>query len=77
MLLMKVSPFWCFFVAFSAKLFHWISYVHTFKGRIVFFKFIELFMNMFVPWCQLPHPPMVCVIVVYKNKATNAASKLF
>ena len=26
-------------------------------------------MNLFVPWCQLPHPPMAIVIVVYKNKA--------
>ena len=42
----------------------------------LFYKFLELFMNIFVPWCQLLHLPMVSVIVVYKNKATNAASKL-
>ena len=33
-------------------------------------------MIIFVPRCQLPHPPMVSVIVVYISKATNAASKL-
>ena len=50
--------------------------MHKFKHKIVFSKFLELFMNMFVQWCQLPHLPMVNVIVVYRHKATNAASKL-
>ena len=26
-------------------------------------------MNIFVPRCQLPHPPVESIIVVYKNKA--------
>ena len=50
--------------------------MHKVQHRIVFYKFLELFMNIFVSCCQLPHPPMVNVIDVYKNKATNAASKL-
>ena len=33
-------------------------------------------MIIFVQWYQLPHPPMVSVIVVYINKATNAGSQL-
>ena len=33
-------------------------------------------MIIFVPWYQLPNPPMVSVIVVYINKATKAGSKL-
>ena len=42
----------------------------------VFSKFLELFMDVFVQWCQLPYMPMVSVIIVSKNKAINAASKL-
>ena len=62
-LLMKVSPSWCFFVAFSAKLFRWISFVHNFWHRIIFSKFLVF----------LPNPSMVYVIVIGKNKATNSA----
>ena len=33
-------------------------------------------MDICVLWCHLPHPPVVSIIVVYKNKAKNAAPKL-
>ena len=48
----------------------------NFSTETFFYKFLVLFMNIFVPWCQLPHPPVVSFIDVYKNKAKNAASKL-
>ena len=48
----------------------------NFSTKLLFYKFHELFMNIFVPWYQLPHPPVVSVIVVYINKATHAGSKL-
>ena len=37
------------------------------------FFFVNGYMSVMV---SITHPPMVSVIVVYKNKATNAASKL-
>ena len=49
--------------------------MHKFKHKNVFYKFLELFMDICVLWCQLPHPPVVSIIVVYKNKAKNAAPK--
>ena len=45
------------------------------KHGIVFFEFLELFMNIVVRWGQLPNPPMVSVIIVC-IKGTNTVSKL-
>ena len=75
MLLINVSPSWCFYVSFQCKIVSLDKLCAQIKHRIVFYIF-ELIMNICVWWCQLPHPVMVSVIVVYKNKATNAASKL-
>ena len=49
----KFRPLGVTLFAFNAKLFRWISYVHKFNLRIVFSKFLEWFMYIFVPWCQL------------------------
>ena len=35
-------------LTFNAKLFHSICYVHKFKHRIIFYKFLELFINIFI-----------------------------
>ena len=52
-LLMKVSPFCVSLLDFNAKSVCWISYVYKFQHRIVFYEFLELFMNIFVPWCRV------------------------
>ena len=45
----------------------------NFSIEMYFTNFL-LYMNIFALWCQLPHPPVVSIIVVYKNKAKIPSS---
>ena len=45
-------------------------------GTNLYFFQTSIFVDEYVCGCQLPHIPMLCFIVLFKNKTTNAANKL-
>ena len=42
----------------------------NFSTKKYFTNFLSC-LSICVLWCQLPHPPVVSIIVVYKNKANK------